>query len=46
MELVEIEDNLEDVAIVVVNANVGGEDEDMVGMDQTFQEDRICSGGG
>ena len=40
MVLVGIEDNLEDVAVVVVNANVG-EDEDMVGMGRTVQEDRL-----
>ena len=41
MELVEIEDNLEDVVVVVVNAIVVGEDEGKVGMDQTVQEDRL-----
>ena len=39
MELVGIEDNLEDVGVVVVNANVV-EDEDKVGMDRTLQEDQ------
>ena len=38
MVLVGNEDNLEDVAVVVVNAN---EDEDKVGMDRTVQEDRL-----
>ena len=36
MVLVGNEDNLEDVAVVVVNAN---EDEDKVGMDRTVQEE-------
>ena len=43
MVLVGIEDNqdnLEDVAVVVVNANVVGEDEDNVRMDRTVQEDQ------
>ena len=40
MVLVEIEDNLEDVVVVVINANVVVEDEDKVDMDQTDQEDQ------
>jgi hypothetical protein len=36
-----IEENLEDVEVVVVNANVVGEYEDMVGMDQMVQEDQL-----
>lgn len=36
--LVGNEDNLEDVAVVVVNADVG-EDEDKVGMGRTVQEE-------
>ena len=39
MVLVGIEDNLEDVAVPVVNANVVGEDEDKVDMDRTVQEE-------
>ena len=39
MALVEIEENLEDVAVMVVNVNVVGEDEDKVGMDRTVQEE-------
>ena len=37
MELVGIEDNLEDVAVMAVNVNVVGEVEDKVGMDRTVQ---------
>ena len=40
MELVGIEDNLEDVAVVAVNANVVGEVEDKVGMDRMEEEDQ------
>ena len=39
MVLVGIEDNLEDVVVVVINAIVVGEDEDKVGMDQMVQEE-------
>lgn len=39
MVLVGIEDNLEDVVVVVINANVVVEDEDKVDMDQTVQEE-------
>jgi len=33
------EDNFEDVAVVVVNANVVGGDEDKVDMDRTVQKE-------
>ena len=39
MVLVGIEDNPENVAVVVVNANVVDEDEDKVDMDRTTQEE-------
>ena len=39
MVLVGIEDNLEDVVVVVINANVVVEYEDKVDMDQTVQEE-------
>ena len=39
MVLVGNEDNLEDVAVMVVNVNVVVEDEDKVGMDRMVQEE-------